>query len=188
MVNNTRYYSLLNVPKDADDDQIKKAYRKMALKWHPDRNADNVEQASKKFKEIAEAYEVLSDANKRQVYDQYGEEGLKNGGGQAPGAGFAGFSGGGGQGGFHPSNAEDIFKQFFSAFGDESGSPFGGASFKMGGMPGMQSGFGMGGGIPGMQSGFGMGGGMPGGFGMGGGMPGMQSGGRQAQQAYSLLT
>lgn len=73
------YYKTLNVPRDASDDEIKKAYRKMALKYHPDKNKDPG--AEEKFKEIAEAYEVLSDSQKRHVFDMYGEEGLK---GQVP--------------------------------------------------------------------------------------------------------
>ena len=71
------YYAILGVPKDADEAALKKAYKKQALKWHPDRNPDNKTAAEAKFKEVAEAYEVLSDKNKRAIYDQYGEEGLK---------------------------------------------------------------------------------------------------------------
>ncbi|KAJ1812007.1 DnaJ sub B member 2, partial [Coemansia sp. RSA 2598] len=71
------YYAILSVPKTASDDELKKAYRKLALKWHPDRHKDDKEAAEKKFKDISEAYEVLSDKNKRQIYDQFGEEGLK---------------------------------------------------------------------------------------------------------------
>ncbi|KAI6123531.1 DnaJ domain-containing protein [Pisolithus croceorrhizus] len=70
------YYKLLGVPRSASEDDIKKAYKKMALKWHPDRNQGS-EEASKKFKEISEAFEVLSDKNKRAIYDQVGEEGLE---------------------------------------------------------------------------------------------------------------
>ncbi|KAJ1555695.1 hypothetical protein HK405_014479 [Cladochytrium tenue] len=125
------YYEILGIAKNADDEEIKKAYRKLALKWHPDRNPDKKEVAEKKFKELAEAYEVLSDKNKRAVYDQYGEAGLKGvptdsassnfSSGVPPGFAFGGFPGGaqtftftsGGPGGFHPSSAEDIFAQFF---------------------------------------------------------------------------
>jgi len=71
------YYKILGVPKGASDDDIKKAYRKMALKFHPDKNKN--QGAEERFKEIAEAYEVLSDKKKRDLYDQYGEEGLKGG-------------------------------------------------------------------------------------------------------------
>lgn len=67
------YYKILGIAKGASDDDIKKAYRKQALKWHPDKN--KTANAEEKFKEIAEAYEVLSDPKKREIYDQYGEEG-----------------------------------------------------------------------------------------------------------------
>ncbi|CAH1372364.1 unnamed protein product [Tenebrio molitor] len=71
------YYKILGINKDASDDEIKKAYRKLALKYHPDKNKSP--EAEEKFKEIAEAYEVLSDKKKRDVYDAYGEDGLKGG-------------------------------------------------------------------------------------------------------------
>ncbi|XP_040216581.1 dnaJ homolog subfamily B member 4 [Rana temporaria] len=71
------YYSILGIEKGASEEDIKKAYRKQALKWHPDKNKSA--HAEEKFKEIAEAYEVLSDPKKREIYDQYGEEGLKGG-------------------------------------------------------------------------------------------------------------
>lgn len=135
------YYKLLGVNRDADEDAIKKAYRKLALKWHPDRNPNNKTEAEKQFKAISEAYEVLCDKNKRAVYDQFGEEGLKNGapapgadgfggfgGGEArfPGGSFFNYSSGGprasrGGAGFHPTNADDIFRQFFGGAG---GDPF----------------------------------------------------------------
>ena len=63
------YYAILGVDKNADDDQLKKAYRKMAVKWHPDKNQDKKEKAEAQFKEIGEAYDVLSDKNKRAIYD-----------------------------------------------------------------------------------------------------------------------
>uniref|UniRef100_A0A8C6Y812 J domain-containing protein n=1 Tax=Naja naja TaxID=35670 RepID=A0A8C6Y812_NAJNA len=69
------YYQALNVPQTASSNDIKKAYRKNALKWHPDKNPGNKEYAERKFKEIAEAYEVLSDDYKRDLYDLYGVEG-----------------------------------------------------------------------------------------------------------------
>ena len=136
------YYKLLGVTRDADDDAIKKAYRKLALKWHPDRNPTAKETAEKQFKAISEAYEVLSDKNKRAVYDQFGEEGLKNGapppssagfnGGEArfPGGTFFNFSTSSGGArtsrtqGFHPTNADDIFRQFFGATGGGGVDPF----------------------------------------------------------------
>jgi molecular chaperone DnaJ len=79
------YYQLLGVSRGADTEEIKKAYRKLALKYHPDRNQGSKE-AEERFKEVTEAYEVLRDADKRSVYDRYGEQGLR--GGPAGGAGF----------------------------------------------------------------------------------------------------
>ena len=108
------YYEVLGVSKGADEKEIKKAYRKLAMKYHPDRNLDNKE-AEEKFKEINEAYEVLSDETKRRNYDQFGHEGV-NGQGGFGGQGFGGF---GGAGGF-----EDIFGDIF---GDMFGGGFGGS-------------------------------------------------------------
>lgn len=120
------YYNVLKVGKSASDDDLKKAYRKLAMKWHPDKNPNSKKEAEAKFKQISEAYEVLSDPQKRAIYDQYGEEGLK---GQVPPQEAAGasFSNGGGPNvfRFNPRNAEDIFTEFFG-----SSSPFEG----MGGM------------------------------------------------------
>ncbi len=104
-------YDIIGVSKNASSDEIKKSYRKLALKYHPDKNPDNKE-AEKKFKEAAEAYSVLSDDNKRARYDQYGHAGV----GMGEGAGQGGFSGGG----VHMS-MDDIFSQFGDIFG---GSPF----------------------------------------------------------------
>lgn len=75
------YYRILGVPKTASESDIKKAYRKLALRWHPDKNPNNKEEAEKKFKEISEAYEVLSDKEKREVYDCYGKSALNGNGG-----------------------------------------------------------------------------------------------------------
>ena len=100
------YYEVLGVQKGTDETTIKKSYRKIAMKYHPDKNPDNKE-AEEKFKEAAEAYEVLSDADKKAKYDRFGHAGLSNGG----------FSGGGGR------TVEDIFSQFGDIFGD-GGSPF----------------------------------------------------------------
>ncbi|KAH1124616.1 hypothetical protein GLYMA_06G073300v4 [Glycine max] len=72
------YYNVLNVNRNATEDDLKKAYRKLAMKWHPDKNPTNKKEAEANFKEISEAYEVLSDPQKRVVYDQDGEEGLKD--------------------------------------------------------------------------------------------------------------
>lgn len=74
------YYRVLGITKGATDDEIKKAYRKLALRYHPDKN--KAAGAEDKFKEIAEAYEVLSDKKKRDIYDKYGEDGLKGGRGE----------------------------------------------------------------------------------------------------------
>jgi len=81
------YYSLLEVTKTASASDIKKAYRRLALKWHPDKNPNNQEEATKKFKEISEAYEILSDDKKRKIYDQYGREGLRQSSAANNGAG-----------------------------------------------------------------------------------------------------
>lgn len=99
------YYEILEVPKDADETAIKKSYRKIAMQFHPDRNPDN-KAAEEKFKEAAEAYEVLSDADKRAKYDRFGH---------------AGVSGQQGYGGAEGMNMDDIFSQFGDVFGD---SPF----------------------------------------------------------------
>ncbi|KAJ5075608.1 DNAj [Anaeramoeba ignava] len=116
------YYQILGVSKNATDDEIKSAYRKLAMKWHPDRNPKNKEEAEKMFKEIGEAYDVLKDPEKRKVFDQFGEEGLKSGG--MPGGGYT-----------FTSNGFDIFNQFFQdfGFGDEGGDSF--FSFFGGGRP-----------------------------------------------------
>jgi molecular chaperone DnaJ len=98
------YYEVLGVPKTATKDEIKKGYRKLAIQYHPDKNPGNKE-AEEKFKEATEAYEVLSDDQKRQVYDQYGHAGLE------------GMGGPGGPGGFDPN----AFQGFEDIFGDFSG-------------------------------------------------------------------
>jgi len=99
------YYKILEVPRDAGAEAIKKAYRKLAMKFHPDRNPGDPE-AEERFKEAAEAYEVLCDTRKRQIYDTYGYEGLKNNGYHGPGS------------------ADDIFSNINDLFGDLFG--FGG--------------------------------------------------------------
>eukprot|EP00921_Rhytidocystis_pertsovi_P010088 GHVQ01016166.1.p1 GENE.GHVQ01016166.1~~GHVQ01016166.1.p1 ORF type:complete len:332 (+),score=50.63 GHVQ01016166.1:386-1381(+) len=102
------YYKLLGVSKTATDDELKKAYRKLAMKWHPDKHKGQADKkkAEEMFKDIAEAYDVLSDAERRKVYDDYGEEGLK--------------AGGPGQGGmdgatYHGVDPSELFSKFFSS-------------------------------------------------------------------------
>ena len=119
MSNKRDYYEVLGVPKDADSSALKKSYRKLAMQFHPDRNPDNPE-AAQKFKEAAEAYDVLSDQDKRSRYDRFGHEGLR-------GAGYLGFEGG----------FEDIFSAFGDMFGDlfGFGGPGGRAGHRRGGQP-----------------------------------------------------
>ncbi|XP_020230884.1 dnaJ homolog subfamily B member 4 [Cajanus cajan] len=123
------YYEILEVDKNATDEELKKAYRKLAMKWHPDKNPNNKKEAEIKFKQISEAYEVLSDPQKRAIYDQYGEGGLK-GGMSPPDAGFASFfQTGDGPAAFrfNPRNANNIFAEVFGC-----SSPFGGTGMGFG--------------------------------------------------------
>ncbi len=107
------YYEVLGLQKGASEDEIKKAFRKMAMKYHPDKNPGNKE-AEEKFKEVNEAYSVLSDPDKKSKYDRFGHAGVDPNG--MGGAGFGGFGGAGGFGGF-----EDIFDMFGGAFGGFGG-------------------------------------------------------------------
>eukprot|EP01031_Cornospumella_fuschlensis_P036169 gene36170-43867_t len=175
------FYDRLGVKKDATEQQIRKAYRKLAVKYHPDKNPDNKEEAERKFKQLSEAYEVLTDKTKRQQYDLYGETG-PNG---APNAGGFNQGGGGGQhfyesgpgmGGFTFTSTGGGFQDFFGG----GNNPFAGAGGAGGAsifddilnMFGQQSQ--QGGGFGGM-------GGM-GGFGGMGGMGGMGGSGRGRRQ------
>ena len=96
------YYEVLGVPRNADGSEIKRSYRRLAMKYHPDRNQGDTE-AELKFKECAEAYEVLSDTSKRQIYDQFGHDGLR-------GQGHAAHD-------YHNMNVEDIFSMFNDILG-----------------------------------------------------------------------
>ncbi|KAI5461473.1 psi protein [Mariannaea sp. PMI_226] len=146
MVKETKLYDIINVKPEATQDEIKKGYRKAALKWHPDKNKDNPD-AAEKFKEASQAYEILSDPEKRKIYDQYGLEFLLRGGGAPPPDGgsnpfaggvppeFGGFnfeggpSGGsrtfhfstGNGGAFNFNNPEDIFTEFMRSHGGAGG-------------------------------------------------------------------
>ncbi|EOA34015.1 hypothetical protein CARUB_v10021510mg [Capsella rubella] len=122
------YYNVLDVNPSASEDDLKKSYRRLAMKWHPDKNpTSNKKEAEAKFKQISEAYDVLSDPNKRQIYDQYGEDGLKSSdvptaetaSSQQRNYSSAGFR-------YYPRDAEDIFAEFFGA----SENVFGGGRYR----------------------------------------------------------
>ena len=169
-LNSDEYYAILGCDRSASDNDLKKAYRKLAVKWHPDKNPDN-EEATRNFQKISEAYATLSDKKKRQLYDQYGKQGADAADQMPDGAagGMGGFPGGvhfgggmpGGMGGhMSPEQAQAMFADLFGG-SDPFASMFSGG---MGGMPG-----GMGGGPGGMHFSVG---GMPG---MSAGGPGMRS-------------
>src|ERR1700690_1372178 len=114
------FYEILGVAKSADADELKRAYRKMAMQYHPDRNAGD-KGAEQKFKDVSEAYDVLKDDQKRAAYDRFGHAAFENGG--MGGAGFGGF-----QGGF-----ADIFEEMFGAMGGarrEAGPNRGGSDLR----------------------------------------------------------
>jgi len=123
-----KYYEILGISETASDAEIKKAYRKEALRWHPDKNQDRLEEANERFKLISEAYEVLKDPEQRAIYNKYGDEGYKDRTSGAGGNYDGGFNT------FHFTNPEDLFRQFFggqdpfSAFFD----PFGGSGSRRG--------------------------------------------------------
>ncbi|XP_064188841.1 dnaJ homolog subfamily B member 6b isoform X1 [Anguilla rostrata] len=169
------YYQILGVFKNASQEDIKKAYRTQALHWHPDKNPNNKAEADMRFKQLSEAYEVLSDLNKRNIYDQSGVEGLTGGAGPF-GPQFGGFR-----------NPMDVFRDFFGGqdpfsqvFGNDAANMFGGGQMPACGMNmgQMQAPFSQGfGGFPSFGAGSSfrpMGGGLPGGM---AGMPGMPGGG-----------
>ncbi|CAG9332123.1 unnamed protein product [Blepharisma stoltei] len=110
------YYETLEVHRDASNEEIRKAYRKLALKWHPDKNPNNREGAENKFKETGEAYSVLSDENKRALYDLYGHQGLDPTFNPNPNRDTSDFHPQSSpQHNFDFSNAEEIFQQFFGS-------------------------------------------------------------------------
>ncbi|XP_073401569.1 dnaJ homolog subfamily B member 2 isoform X2 [Dendrobates tinctorius] len=102
------YYEILGVPRNATQDDIKRAYRKLALKWHPDKNPDNKELAEKKFKDIAEAYEVLSDVTKRETYDRYGKAGFSGPEPSGSNSRYQGFT-------YTFRSPEEVFREFFGS-------------------------------------------------------------------------
>ena len=118
MADKRDYYEVLGLKKGASDDEIKKAFRKMAMKYHPDKNPGD-KSAEEKFKEINEAYAVLSDPDKKDKYDRFGHAGVD------PNAGFGGGGFGGGFGGF--GGFEDIFDMFGGAFSGFGGGGRSGA-------------------------------------------------------------
>ncbi len=119
------YYDILGVSKGASADEIKKAYRKQALEWHPDRHKDDKEAAEKRFKEINEAYQVLSDSHKKSAYDHFGHEAFSQGGGFR---GAGGFPGGGSPFGQSQGGQWGPFTYTYSNSGG-GGSPFAGFDF-----------------------------------------------------------
>ncbi|KAL8161540.1 hypothetical protein V2J09_013029 [Rumex salicifolius] len=136
------YYSILKVPRTATEEELRRSYKKLAMRWHPDKHPSGTKQiAETKFKKICEAYDVLSDAQKRQIYDVYGEEGVKSGdfpNVSSPSAARGGAAGGYGAKGksfrYDPGDTDDIFEDFFGA-GSENwdGKKTGGAGGAGGG-------------------------------------------------------
>ncbi|OGM56063.1 hypothetical protein A3E46_02860 [Candidatus Woesebacteria bacterium RIFCSPHIGHO2_12_FULL_46_16] len=115
------YYDILGVSKGASSEEIKKAYRKQALEWHPDRHKEDKEAAERRFKEINEAYQVLSDSQKRSAYDQFGHEAF------SPGGGFRGAGGFGGP--FTQAGRYGPFTYTYTTYGGDKGNPFAGFDF-----------------------------------------------------------
>ena len=124
------YYEVLGIPRDAKEDDIKRAYRKLAFKYHPDQNPGD-KAAEAKFKEASEAHEVLSDSEKRQRYDQFGHAGVDPNAAGGPG-GFGGFGGFGGGGGGGAQDIFDMFSDMFGGGGGRSSGPAAGQSLRAG--------------------------------------------------------
>ena len=127
-MSNQDYYETLGVARSATDDEIKKAYRKLAMKYHPDRNPDD-KAAEEKFKEVQKAYDTLSDKEKRAMYDQYGHAAFEQGAGAGGFGGFGGFGGGFGGQGF---DFGDIFSQMFGSGASQRQQSYQGADLQVG--------------------------------------------------------
>nr|CCC93959.1 putative chaperone protein DNAj [Trypanosoma congolense IL3000] len=128
------YYKVLGVPRNASPTDIKKAYHQLALKYHPDKATGNREEAERRFKEVSEAYDVLSDEKKKTIYDTYGEEGLKGNVPDGDSSGFSGFRSSGSGGTAYRFTNADAFEMFSSFFGSKD--PFAGDNL-FGGGPGL---------------------------------------------------
>ena len=138
-VDSKDFYEVLGLKKGASDAEIKKAYKKLAVKYHPDKNPENRDEAEENFKKISQAYQVLSDPKKKQTFDQFGRAAFD---GNDADDGPGGFPGGMNGAHFDMSQANDIFAQFFGGGQDPLAAMFAGA--QRGGMGGMPMG-GMGG-------------------------------------------
>ena len=108
---------MLKVNRNANEEDLKRSYKSLAMKWHPDKNPSNKKEAEAKFKQISEAYDVLSDAKKRQIYDLYGEEALNSADFVPPPDSNPSFS-------YFPRDADDIFAEFFGGAGSAKSGGF----------------------------------------------------------------
>ncbi|NP_001311580.1 dnaJ homolog subfamily B member 1-like [Nicotiana tabacum] len=117
------YYNVLKVSRNASEEDLKRSYKRLAMKWHPDKNSQNKKEAEAKFKQISEAYDVLSDPQKRQIYDVYGDDALKSGQFASASPTSAGSNARGFR--FNTRDAEAIFAEFFGGSGSNSGAGVG---------------------------------------------------------------